>query len=220
MRNEYYDDHEQGEAVKQWLKTNGMSIFMGIALGIGGLYGWRFWQSSQQTAREQASSAYQQLLIDVDGEIEATRELLDQFRQRSDSDAYATLAAFSLAGQAVADRNYTEAVSLLQFAEQSGQPMELRPIAGLRIARVLLQNGQLAEAMSAVQRHSSDHHRALAEEIRGDILLAQGNNSAAQQAYQSALDNLSGGDRSMLQMKLDNLAVVQPTEPPAAEDAT
>ncbi len=217
MRNEYYDDHEQGEAVKSWLKTNGLSIFMGIALGIGGLYGWRFWQSSQQTAREQASASYQQLLVDVEGEVEATRELLDQFRQRSDNVAYATLAAFSLAGKAVADRNYTEAVSLLQFAEQSGEPAELRPIAGLRIARVLLQNGQLAEAMATVDRHSNEHHVALADEIRGDILLAQGNNTAAQQAYQSALDNLSGGDRSMLQMKLDNLAVAPSAE---TEDAT
>jgi len=210
VRNEYYDDHEQGEAVKQWLKANGMSIFLGIALGIGGLYGWRFWQSSEQNAKVQASVAYQQLLQDVDGEIEATRELLDQFHERNNNPAYSTLAAFSLAGKAVAERNFTEAAALLKFAEQSGEPPELRAIAGLRLARIQMQNGQLPEALATVDRHDSENHRALAAEIRGDILLSQGNTEAARAAYRSALDNQSGGDRSMLQIKLDDLSVATP----------
>lgn len=216
MRNEYYDDHEQGEAVKKWLKTNGLAIFMGIALGVGALYGWRFWQSSQQSARQQADAAYQQLLADAEGDVEATRELLDQFTQRADNPAYATLASLSLAAKAVADQNFGEAVSLLEYAEQSGQPQELRPVAGLRKARVQLQTGQLAEALATVDRHDTEHHRALAAEIRGDILISQGNSEAARLAYQSALDSLSGGDRSMLQMKLDNLNVATAQQASAA----
>ncbi|MEM6576273.1 MAG: tetratricopeptide repeat protein [Pseudomonadota bacterium] len=214
MRNEYYDDHEQGEAVKQWLKTNGLSIFFGIALGIGGLYGWRFWQANELAGREQAANAYQQLLTDLEGDVEATREVLDQFTSTNDNAAYATLAAFSLAGKAVEERNFTEAVALLEFAEQSGAPEALKPVAGLRKARVLVQTGQLPEALAAVNRHDRDEHRGLAAEIRGDILLAQGDENGAREAYQTALDNLAGRDRSMLQMKLDDLAA-----PEAAADA-
>ncbi|MEM9531108.1 MAG: tetratricopeptide repeat protein [Pseudomonadota bacterium] len=230
MRNEYYDDREQGEAVKQWLKTNGMSIVTGIALGISALYGWRYWQSAQQTGRERAAVAYEQLIADVDGEVEATRELLDRFAGQNDNPAYATLAALTLAAKAVEDRNYAEAAELLGYAEAQGEPPALRAIAGLRRARVLIQTGQFEQASAAVDRHDGEIHKALAAELRGDIALAQGQQDAARLAYADALAAGASGDTSLLQMKHDDLAgvvavpaddqAIEPTPEPEADSGS
>ena len=41
----YSSDQEQIDAIKNWLRENGMAIFVGVAVGFGGLYGWQYWQS-------------------------------------------------------------------------------------------------------------------------------------------------------------------------------
>lgn len=207
MRNEYYDEHEQGEAVKKWLKDNGASILMGVALGVGALFGWRYWQQAEETGKLDAAYAYERLLMDVDEGAEPTRELLERFYERHENEAYATLAALQLATRATGQQNYQEAIALLEFAVSNGQPPSMRPVAGLRLARLQLQTGQLSQALATVDRFDDNPFDAAASEIRGDILLAQGERAAAREAYEYALDNFAGGDRALLQMKIDDLAV-------------
>ncbi|HET6592032.1 MAG TPA: tetratricopeptide repeat protein, partial [Xanthomonadales bacterium] len=56
---EIYDQHEQSEIVKKWLRENGGAIVLGLVLAFGGLFGFRqfqFWQDSKQ---QQASAEYE-----------------------------------------------------------------------------------------------------------------------------------------------------------------
>ena len=51
---------------------------------------------------------------------------------------------------------------------------------------------------------------SLFEELRGDIMLTQGDRAAARQAYQKAIEagNEAAANRELLQQKLDDLADV------------
>ena len=37
-------EEEQVEKLKAWLKENGLSIVMGIVIGVGGIGGYNYWQ--------------------------------------------------------------------------------------------------------------------------------------------------------------------------------
>ncbi len=216
MRNEYYDEHEQAEAVKQWIKDNGLSIFAGIALGMGALFGWRSWQSSLEAGRVEAAQGYEQLVSRLDQGEEATFDVVNGFLAEYDNAAFATLAALKAAQLAVEARNLDEASRLLTYAAEQGEPPQVRQVAGLRLARVQLQTGQLDLAAATVDQHDGPGFEGIAAEIRGDILLAQGDAQGAREAYQAALDN-GAGDRGLLDMKLNDLAMLEP-EPAAAMD--
>ena len=45
-----YSEAEQMERAKSWLKTNGIWIIAGIAIGAGGLGGWRWYQERREHA--------------------------------------------------------------------------------------------------------------------------------------------------------------------------
>src|SRR4051794_17266075 len=57
----HYDDEAQVEQLKQWWKENWLALATGLALGLGGIYGWQQWQSHQDKVAGEASQAYEDL---------------------------------------------------------------------------------------------------------------------------------------------------------------
>jgi len=41
------DEHEQSERVRIWLRKNGASILGGVAIAIGAIAGWQWYQTNQ-----------------------------------------------------------------------------------------------------------------------------------------------------------------------------
>ena len=58
---EEYDDYEQEQLVKEWLSKNWFTIAAGIALGIGGLWGYGQWQKSNMVTNQEAAVEFTQL---------------------------------------------------------------------------------------------------------------------------------------------------------------
>lgn len=207
MANEYLDDFEQAEAVKKWIRTNGGAIVGGIALGLAGLFGWQYWQQHVAEQQVLAAEGYQQLANDV-AAGNVPEQPLQQFEQAYGSDTYVAFAALILAEDAAATGDTEQAMQYLQRASEIAEPEGMRHVAGLRLARLQKDAGQFEQALATAERHGVDAFQALAAEIRGDILVAMGDRDAARSAYQFALANLeAGGDRNLLEMKLDSLAV-------------
>ena len=40
---DYYNEQEQWERVKRWIRENGPWLVAGVVLGLGALAGWRWW---------------------------------------------------------------------------------------------------------------------------------------------------------------------------------
>ena len=65
--NLHFSEDEETERIKDWWKKNGISIIVGLAIGIGAVasyQGWNFYQSRQS---EVASDLYQSMLRSFDG---------------------------------------------------------------------------------------------------------------------------------------------------------
>ena len=42
------DEHEQSEKVRTWLQKNALGLIGGVALGLGLIGGWQWWQKRTQ----------------------------------------------------------------------------------------------------------------------------------------------------------------------------
>ena len=142
MADEYFNEHEQGEAVKKWLKENGGAVIMGLVIAFGGLFGFRQWQSWDENQRQRASAEFE-VMSELLGEDQLDSAMANYQTLRDDfSDSpYASLAALQMARARLDADQPDLAVNLLRFVAESGTPQALRMVGRERLARVLLDQG-------------------------------------------------------------------------------
>ena len=58
----YTSESEQVEVIRKWLKDNGKSLLLGLAIGLLALGGYRYWDETRKLRAESASVNYEQLL--------------------------------------------------------------------------------------------------------------------------------------------------------------
>lgn len=205
----YKTEEEQVEAIKKWWSENGTSIALGIAIGIGAIFGWRAYDNHTILQAEAASTLYEQMLeASRDNDSENTRIYADRIIEDHKSSTYATFATLMLAKLAAESNDLTNAETHLRWVLANNSQTEIEHIARLRLVRVLIGSNQLDTAIDTLNANEPGKFINLYEELRGDILTKQGKNEEARQAYEKALANTTAANeatQSTLQMKLDEL---------------
>jgi predicted negative regulator of RcsB-dependent stress response len=206
---EIYDPKEQGEVVKKWLSENGSAIVMGLVIAFGGLFGFKQWQSWQESNRQQASAEFEVMAeLLTAGQLDAAMSNFQNLQDNHSRSPYASMAALQMA-RARLDGNQADlAIGLYESVMEDGYPKAFAVIARARLARVLLEQGSTDEALAVLQAESNiTGFESRYAEIRGDIYQAQGNVDESIVAYQEALDTLEAGegDRATLVLKLESL---------------
>lgn len=216
---EIYDDHEQSERVRQWMKENGAAIVMGIVLAIGGLYGWKFWQNHEQESQMQVAAEFQNLAAALDqNKFDQAYSHFETIKADYPKSTYKPMGQLMIArarlqqGQAdLAEALYRD---LLGSAPKSSEFIQL--ISAERLARLLLSNGDTDAAEKILNTYAeNDAFAARFAEVRGDLLAVRGDADGARAAYQKALDAMEAGtgDRRMLELKRDNpISITSSTE--------
>lgn len=208
---EIRDAHEQGEVVKKWLQENGSAIVMGLVIAFGGLFGFKQWQSWQESSRQEASTEFA-----VMGELLAVNQLdaaMANFQNLQDDHAgspYTSMAALQMARARLEVRQTDLAIGLYEYVVENGYPKAMKVVARERLARVLLDLGQAEEALVTLEAADDiSGFEARFAEVRGDILSELGRAEEASVAYQESLDALEAGvgDRARLVMKLEAMGV-------------
>ncbi|KRE89097.1 hypothetical protein ASG87_06010 [Frateuria sp. Soil773] len=205
-----YDDYEQGELVQKWLRQNGLSIVVGIAIGLVAIFGWQQWRSHQAANQAAAADLYQQLQTALaSGKQTQADQLIDQLQKDYGKSSYAVFAVSEQAQRDVQSKQLDKALASLAWAEGHAQNPALKSLTQLRIAQVQLAAGKTNDALATLDRMQAKGYEALAQELRGDALVKLGRTDDARKAYQAAMAVL-GDDapqRGALQVKLDDLAV-------------
>ena len=202
------DEIEQARVVKQWIRTYAPSIIGGVALGLVGLYGWNAWQGYQHGRAVNAAGFLTALeaLVDTDtgAAIREGEGLIADFPDTP----YAVNAALLLARLHTEQNNLPAAEEQLRWALENARPQQMAHVARLRLARVINALGRSEEALATLKGVDPQGYASSYAELRGDILSKTGDTAGARSAYQEALDEMdaAGGDRALLQMKLDNRA--------------
>ncbi|CCN46355.1 putative TPR repeat protein [Vibrio nigripulchritudo MADA3029] len=202
---ELYDTEEQQvEAIKEWWKENGKAVIVGAVVGLGGIFGWRFYQDSQADAQNAASLAYDGVLkqIQTSG-AESSSDALAFIEANKDSQ-YSVLAALQLAKAFVEAGELDKALEQLSWAKTNTKDESIVSLLTVREARVLAEQEKFDDALTKLDSVKEAGWAGRIAELRGDILLRQGNTEGAYAAYSEAQQQ---SDTSQaLQMKLDDLA--------------
>ena len=205
-----YDDYEQGERVQQWLRQNGLSIAIGIVIGLVAIFGWQQWRNHQAAREMQDSNLYQQLQTALAaGKGDQADQLADQLEKDYAKSAYAVFAASDRAQRQVEANQLDKALASLQWARDHAGDSPLTPLIELRTAKVQLAAGKASDALATLDAITTKGYEALRQELRGDALVKLGRADAARKAYQAALAAMGedAPQRAALQLKLDDLAV-------------
>ncbi|MBN1379347.1 MAG: tetratricopeptide repeat protein [Gammaproteobacteria bacterium] len=222
MMQEYSSEQEQIEAIKKWFRENGLAIFIGIAVGFGGLYGWQSWQSYVNKRAEEASSLYSQILVNLDNaQTASVPKATDELIENYSATPYASLAALAAAKVAAVDGNYEQAKERLQWVIDNAQQVQLVPLAKVRLARlfILEKNIDAAAALIEGVPYPASYSARVAE-LQGDLYSLRGETSLARSSYSTALSAaLPAQNREMIQVKLDSLQPDNAEAAPAEETA-
>ncbi len=201
-------EQEELEALQKWWKENGRVVMVGLVIGLGGVFGWTTWQSRVEAKAERLSVVYQSM-VDMAAADDHAGALLriDQIIQDHPDSEYAALAGLVGAKSALAAGRPEDAGRLLGWVVENAARAEIRDVARIRRAQLLLDEGKRDTGLEMLARVDTPAFAATVEELRGDILVDGGENAAAAEAYASALasDSVSGGMRARVQMKLDDL---------------
>jgi predicted negative regulator of RcsB-dependent stress response len=196
-------EEQQVEAIKKFWKENGTAIVLGAVLGLGGLWGWRWYSAEQLASKERASIAYQ-AAVDELAQDNASISSAVAFVDESQNSGYAVLAALQVAKEAVERDDFSEATKQLQWAADNSKDDVLSSVANIRLSRVYRQQENYDKALSTLESVEQAAFSAQVNEIKGDIYQAQGNFDKARAAYSASIEDKESN--TLVQMKLDNLA--------------
>lgn len=205
---DYLTDNEQIGLIKDWWKKYGNLLVIAVLLIVTVIFAGRWWQQHRSSVLTRASIEYGQLLFYMaDENIEETQAQAQQLIDDSPQTVYSQLAAFILARQAVYRGDLARAAEPLNWVIDHSHNLVMQQIARIRLARVLLEQGEQTQGLSILAVVNDDTYIPLIDEIKGDIYASQQQWDGARQAYISALSELTalGVNDQILQMKLSNL---------------
>lgn len=201
-------EQEQLEAIKAWWARYGTLIMVAIIAGlltIAAFQGWRYYRHQQALA---AVTLYEQMAqAERANEHKKVRDIAAQITDKYARTPYAAMAALSAARAAFETGDLAAAKTQLQWVVDHAREEELRDVARLRFAGVLLDEKNYDQALALANGPHGAAFDALYADMKGDILLAQGKRGEARSAYQQALEKSDAKSpyRNMIQAKLDAL---------------
>ena len=212
-----YDLEEQEKiaSLKHWWEKYGnalTSIVLGIAVAVAG---YNVWQWYQRDKVAKAAGAYDELQRAIGAkDLPRTRELTGVLLDKFGSTAYAEMGAMLAAKSNLEAGDAKTARAQLEWVVGHAVDPEYRAIGRLRLAGVLLDEGQYDDALKQVQSSTASElsipFQASFADRRGDVYLAMNKVDDAKREYTGALALLESRSDSrsyanVVQLKLDGL---------------
>lgn len=212
----YRTEEEQIDALKTWWQENGKSTVLIIVVTLAAVFGWRGWQDHQQSQAGDASAMFDQLLaadaaVQKNGQVTVTAETLaETIKSAYGSLSYGQFAALYKAKYAVLKGDNAAAAEELKWVIDQDPEAAVKSQAEMRLAQVYFAQTEYDQALDLIKGLESTGFGPDALELKGDILLKQGDSDAALAAYRQARETLAAqqnpSQHPMLEMKINDLS--------------
>lgn len=203
-----YNPDDQLANLKNWWKQYGNALIAGVVIGLLLLVGGNYWRQYKVKRAETASLLYDSLLADFQqGKSDAVSAAATKLMLDYEATPYAGKSALLLARLRFDAKDMAGMRAHLEWAMKNAIEASVQHSARLRLAHLLLDQGDTAAALALVNSKDANGFISEYEEIRGDVLLAQGDRDGARRAYQTAIEKLprASSYQQALIMKRDNL---------------
>ncbi len=189
MVDEMMTDEERAEALKRWFQENGAVLVTGVVVGLGGLFGYQWWNDSRESHLQEASEVYGQVVEALqDNDLDEVQALGAELREGYASSPYDTQALLAAARLQVEAGELAAAAQTLQQAVDGEGDPAIAEVARNRLVRVMLSDDRAQDALDLLEGNApSATFKALHFELYGDALFQLGRTEAARTAYNDAL---------------------------------
>jgi predicted negative regulator of RcsB-dependent stress response len=203
------EEQEQLAELKSWWKTHGNLVIAVIVAAMLAFAGWRYWRVYQDGQAGQAAALYEALGKAAQaGDAKALRDAGGALAENYAGTLYAPMGAL-VAARFYYDRNdLKSAKAQLQWAVERSASEDLRDLARVRLAAVLLDEKAYDEALKQLEAPHAAAYESQFAALKGDILVAKGQPAEAKAAYKLAIEKAGAQDgqfRDSLRTRLDAL---------------
>lgn len=205
-------EDEELHKLKEWWKSNGTSIIVGIVVGLTAIVGVNGWNWYTTQRGETASSLYFQLRNSLAQEnIPTSMELVRELREDFSATPYAANGALLTAAALYAEGDIEGARDMLAWVLEEAGDENIEHAARLRLAYLELAAGNHSRAIELTSVPETGVYTSHYAEIRADAHRAAGEIDKARSAYDEAIAELSplSDHIDLLTAKRNSMAGVQ-----------
>lgn len=185
-------EQEQLDAIKAFWKTHGNLITWLLIAVLAAYAAWNGWGLYQRNQGLKASAMFDELDRAAQaGDADKATRVFGDLKERFAGTAYADHGALAAARVQFDKGQLDAAKASLTWLADKGNEDELRNVARLRLAGILLEAKQYDDAMKQLDAAKGGDFDALVADRRGDVLAAQGKNDAAKAAYDAAYKGMN-----------------------------
>ena len=195
------EEQEQLAALKAWWQRYGnllVTALTVILLGVAAWNGWHWYQHSQSV---QAAALYENLQkASRSGDIKAAKDAAGAIVEQFPRTAYAPLAALLVAKVNFQSGDLKSARIQFQWVVDNAKSDELKSLARLRLAAVMIDLGEADAALKLVEARAPSGFEGLFLSMKGDVLVSQKRIADAKVAYQNAMEKVDKRDRGLREL--------------------
>lgn len=202
------EEQEKIDELKAWWSKYGTLIVIGLAVFAASIAGVQAWKYYQNQKIAQVAELFDSLLqVQTSGDAKKINDAAGLVMEGFPGSGYASRAAMISARASFDARDLQNAKSRLQWVLDNSKEDELKNLARLRLASILLDEKKYDDALRILETKHGTSFDGLSADLKGDVLSAAGRIPEARVAYQMALDKIGGKGTyfNIVQMKLDAL---------------
>jgi predicted negative regulator of RcsB-dependent stress response len=204
------EEQEQLDQLKHFWKTWGNLISWVLIIVLGAYAAWNGWQYWQRNQATKASALYDEVEKAVQAQdLPRIERSIADMKDKFGSTLYAHQAGL-VAASVLSEKDKSEqARALLAWVAADAPEAALREMARIRLAALQWDTQSVDEALKTLGASFATEMAPLAEDLRGDLLLAKNQTADAIKAYQQAFKALPEGSeyRRVVQAKLGALGI-------------
>ena len=202
------EEQEKIDGLKSWWEVYGTLAIIIVATFIAGIFGTQAWKYYQKQQTDQTVELFISLQGIVEsGDSEKIRDAARLLTEGFPGSGYASRAALISARVSIDAKDVKNARNQLQWVLVNSEEIELKDIARLRLAGLLLDEKNHDEALKLLESKHSEFFDSLYEDLKGDVYADKGSISEARAAYKMAMSKIDKKETryKIIQMKLDAL---------------
>lgn len=203
------EEQEQLASLRGWWKDYGnlvLGLITAVALAFAAWQGWNWYQRSQA---HQAGALFETLAKAVQvGDAKGVRDSAGALTENHPRTLYAAMGALIVARFQHDRGDAKGAKAQLQWVIERSVASDLRDVARLRLAAMLLDERAYEEGLKALEAGSGTTFAAQFALAKGDLLSAKGQAAEAKAAYRLALEKADAKNaefRAGVELRLDAL---------------
>jgi predicted negative regulator of RcsB-dependent stress response len=202
------EEQERIDGLKSWWDVYGTLVIIIVAIFVAGVSGTQAWKYYQKQQSDQTVELFNSLqVIDESGDSGKTRDAARLLTDGFPDSGYASRAALISARASIDAKDIKNAREPLQWMLGNSKESELKDVARLRLAGLLLDEKKHDEALRLLENKHSEFFDSLYGDLKGDIYADKGSISEARSAYKMAMNKADKKETryKIIQMKLDAL---------------